>query len=764
MNKEFLLFPLLLASLLSSNLHAEPPLADYIRPFVGTQGQGNTYPGAVAPFGMVSLSPDTADNLWDNAAGYKYSDTSIMGFSMTHLSGTGIPDLGDFLFIPQIGQPKLVPGPTNNPDAGYRARYSHDQESASAGYYKVTLLNNNVTVELTAAERAGLMRMTFPASDHASILTDLSHFLNGSVDAPGRFKLIWSHVRVEDNATVTGFHLVGGWAKERFLYFAARYSRPFDGHRLYSNGEEVKYNTYRFRSRNEAAGTNLQFVAEYKTNPGEVIQVKVAVSAVSAANALHNLDKEIPDWDFERVRHETRQKWSAELARLQIEGTQDQKETFYTAMYHCFLAPSLYEDANGEYRGLDSNIHQALGFQNYTVFSLWDTYRATHPLFALIQAPRDADMIQSLLAHYDQSVDHLLPVWSLEGNETWCMIGYHAVPVIVDGFLKGVKGFDKERAYEAIKTTAMNPNYDSVAAYSQLGWVPCDQENESVSKTLEYAFDDYCVAQMAKSLGKKDDYQYFLHRASNFTNLYDSSIGLMRPKDSHGQWRTPFNPHFYDDDSRTNDFTEGTSWQYSWYAPQDVARLMELSGGKEPFAGKLDQLFTFHQADTNKGMNEVQGRIGEYWHGNEPSHHIIYLYCYAGQPWKAAERLHEVVRTQYGNKPDSLSGNDDCGQMSAWYIFTVLGFYPVCPGSDYYVIGSPGLPKAVMRLSNGKKFTMTAANLSGKNIYIQSVTLNGHDWNSPFLPARMVREGGSIAFQMGPEPNKAWGANSRIPE
>jgi predicted alpha-1,2-mannosidase len=765
--KSLLRFCPTLLMLLPLNLQAEPALADYIRPFVGTKGEGNTYPGAAAPFGMVQVSPDTANDLWENAAGYKYSDTSIMGFSLTHLSGTGIPDRGDFLFIPQIGEPKLVAGSKENPDAGYRARYSHDQEWAAAGYYKVKLLNNNVSVELTAAERAGMMRLTFPQSEHASILTDLRHFLNGNADAPNRFKLIWSHVRVEDNSTITGFHLVGGWARERYLYFAARYSRPFDDHRIYGNGQEVKYDSYvsyRFRSRNEAAGTNIQFVALYKTHPDEVIQVKAAVSAVSAANALENLDREIPDWDFDRVRNDTRENWNRELARLQVEGSQEEKETFYSAMYHCFLAPSIYEDANGEYRGLDSNIHLARGFTNYTVFSLWDTYRATHPLFALIEAPRDGDMIQSLLAHYDQSVDHLLPMWSLEGNETWCMIGYHAVPVIVDGFFKGVKGFDKEHAYQAVKATAMNPDYDGLAAYRQLGWVPCDQENESVSKTLEYAFDDYCVARMAKALGKKEDYRYFMGRACNFTNLYDPSVGLMRPRDSHGQWRTPFNPHFYDDTSRSNDFTEATSWQYSWYAPQDVPALMALSGGPEPFARKLDQLFTFHQADSTTGMDDVQGRIGEYWHGNEPSHHIIYLYSYAGQPWKAAQRLHEVVRTQYGNKPDSLSGNDDCGQMSAWYIFTVLGFYPVCPGGDYYVIGSPGLPKAVMRLSNGKKLTMTAANLSDKNIYVQSLTVNGRQWNSPFLPDRVVREGGTVAFQMGPEPNKAWGVSAQVPQ
>ncbi|MGO9111528.1 MAG: GH92 family glycosyl hydrolase [Thermoguttaceae bacterium] len=760
---------------------------DYVRPMIGTQGEGNTYPGSSAPFGMVQFSPDTERDLWETASGYKYSDTSIMGFSLTHLSGTGIPELGDFLFIPQVGEPKLVVGSKENPETGYRARFRHEDESASAGYYKVKLMDRNVTVELTAAERAGMMRFTFPASDRASIMTDLQHFLSGK-----RFKLIWSHVRVEDQATITGFHLINGWGKERYLYFAARYSRPFDRFRIMSDGKEVKYDSYksyRFRSSREAAGTNLQFLAEYKTAADEVILVKAAVSAVSAANALQNLDAEIPPenssqnpvagaaprpadtgsgissraWDFGRIVRETREKWDRELRRIVIEGSPGEKETFYTAMYHLCLAPSLFEDVNGEYRGLDSNIHRASGFRNHTVFSLWDTYRAAHPLFALIQAPRDADMINSLLAHYDQSVDHLLPMWSLQGNETWCMIGYHAVPVIVDGWRKGVQGFNKQRAYEAIKTTAMNRDYDGLEAYARLGWVPCDLENESVSKTLEYAYDDYCVAQMAKALGQAGDYAYFMKRAASYKNVYDPSVGLMRGKDSRGKWRTPFNPHSYDDASRSNDFTEGTAWQYSWYVPHDVPGLIALFGGREKFAEKLDSLFTFKDIDA-KGLDDVQGRIGEYWHGNEPSHHIIYLYSYAGQPWKAAQRLHEVVRTQYGNQPNSLSGNDDCGQMSAWYLFTVLGFYPVCPASDYYVLGSPGVKKAMMHLSNGATFTMTAENLSAENIYVQSARVNGKDWNTPFLPYEALKNGGTLSFTMGPQPNKQWGSDGRPPE
>ena len=560
-------------------------LSTYVRPMVGTHGEGNVFPGPSAPFGMVQFSPDTDKMLWETASGYEYSDPTIMGFSVTHLSGTGIPDLGDFLFMPQVGTPEFVAGNKSSPLSGYQSAFSHEDEVARAGYYKIKLTKSGVIAELTAAERSGMMRFTFPETNQASILTDLSHVLSG-----GKWNVVWSRVRVEDASTITGFHLVNGWAKDRHLFFAARYSRPFDRCQIVSNGKPVVYNTYRFRSRFEAAGTNLQFLAEYKTRAKKPITVKIGISAVSAANALQNLDVEIPHWDFHRVRAETCTKWDKELARIQIEGTQAEKETFYTALYHAFLTPNIYQDVNGQYRGFDQSIYQAKGFTNHSVFSLWDTYRATHPLFALVQSERNADMINSLLAHYDQSVDHLLPVWSFHGNETWCMIGYHAVPVIADAFLKGNKGFDPERAYQAIKTTAMNPDYDSVADFARLGWVPCDKENESLSKTLEYAYDDYTIAQMAKALGKEADHAYFMKRAAGYTNLFDPGIGLMRPKDSEGRWRTPFDPHEF---VQGGDLTEGTSWQYSWYVPHDVPGLIHLMGGKEKFIEKLDTLFTF---------------------------------------------------------------------------------------------------------------------------------------------------------------------------
>jgi predicted alpha-1,2-mannosidase len=740
------------AASVAKEVAAPPPLSDYIRPLVGTQGEGNTYPGPTTPFGMVQPGPDTNS---EKFCGYDHADPLVHGFSMTHLSGTGWWDLGDFLFMAGVGEPKFDPGAVDKPRSGYSSVISHDEETASAGYYKIKLRDYSTWVELTAGDRTALMRITFPESKRAWILTDLKHVLHWNV--------VWSHVRVEDNSTVTGFHLEHGWAKERYLYFAARYSRPFDSYKIISDGKAVVYGGDRFRtrseieggavrfqSRSEAAGANLRFLAEYNAKKDEVIQVKIAVSAVSAANALKNLDADLPHWDFDRVRTETCKKWDRELSKIQIEGTQEEKETFYTAMYHAFTTPNLYQDVNGEYRGLDQNIHKTDGFANYAIFSLWDTYRAAHPLFALVQAPRDADMINSMLAHYDQSVDRLLPVWSLQANETWCMVGYHAVPVIVDAYFRGVKGFDPERAFQAIKTTAMNPDYDSLPAYDRLGWVPCDWESESVSKTLEYAYDDWCIAQMAKALGKTADYEHFTRRAASYKNIFDPSVGLMRGKDHAGKWRTPFDPHGH------VDITEGTSWQYSWYVPQDVPGLIALHGGNEKFTKRLDELFGVGRP-LNLDAERRWGVIGSYWHGNEPSHHVIYLYSLAGQNWKAAERVHQVVRRQYGNKPTSLSGNDDCGQMSSWFIFSTLGFYPVCPGSDCYVIGSPCVKKAEMHLSNGKTFTMVAENLSDNNIYIQSVKLNGKDWTQPTLPYSELKDGGTIVFTMGPQPNKAWG-------
>ena len=736
-------------------------LVDYINPLIGTQGEGNVYPGPAAPHGMVQLGPDTDRRSWETASGYEYGDSVIIGFSMQHLSGTGIPDLGDFLIMPSVGKPEFTPGTVEktdkngnrhfiqDPDSGYCTKFSHKDEIVKAGYYSVKLPEHNILVELAATERAGILKFTFPKTDSANIMMDLAEVLQWSVK--------WSNVRAESNALVTGYHLVNGWAKERHLYFAARYSKPYDDFVIIQNGKKVVYNTARFRSQYEAASPNIQYYTRYSTKDKEVIMVKVGISAVSTSNALMNLDKEIPDWNFDKVVNDTRAKWNTEMQKMTIEGTQEEKETFYTSLYHCLLTPTIYQDVNGEYRGLDQNIHKAKGFTNYAIFSLWDTYRAVHPLFNLIQPERNADMINSMLAHYDQSVEHLLPVWSLNNNETWCMIGYHAVPVIADAIMQGIKGFDYERAYQACKNTAMNKHYDSVAEYAKIGYVPFDHENESVSKTLEYAFDDYCIAQIAKKLGKKNDYQYFLKRSTAYKNIFDPSTKLMRGKDSMGNWRTPFEPHGYIDDMMKRDITEGTNWQYSWYVPHDVNGLIALHGGKEKFAIKLDTLFMEQKnGEKEKGSEDILGRFGEYWHGNEPAHHVAYLYDFAGMPWKTQKLIREIMETQYGNKTNSLCGNDDCGQMSAWYLFNTMGFYPVAPSSNQYIIGSPCAKKVVMKLGNGKTFTTIAENFSKENIYIQSLTLNGKKWDSYIIPVEEIKSGGELTFVMGNHPNKSW--------
>lgn len=735
--------------------HAAPaprPAVDCIRPLVGTRGEGNTYPGAVAPFGMIQLSPDTDDHLWETASGYEYADSAIIAFSLTHLSGTGIPDLGDIRFMPTLGTPRFVAGTKAHPDSGYAARYDHATETAEAGYYAVRLARSGVRVELSAGERAGLFRLTYPAADSAGLLVDLARVL--------RWDVAWSNLRVVDDSTLTGFHLVNGWAKERYTYFAARFSRPLDDYTIMKDGQPVLYNGYRFRSRAEATGRNLQFHARWATRADERILVKVAISAVSTANALENLAAEIPGWDFDGLRRATRARWAEEMARIDIEGTPAERETFYTSLYHACLAPQLFQDVNGQYRGLDQNTHTARGFTNHAVFSLWDTYRAEHPLFTLIQAGRDADMINSMLAHYDQSVEHLLPVWSLQGNETWCMIGYHALPVIADAWRRGVRGFDPRRAYAAMRATALNPHYDNVATYARLGWVPFDRENESVSKTLEYAYDDFTLARMAEALGETADAAEFDRRSLLYRNLFDPGSGLMRGRDGAGRWRTPFDPHLY---VEGGDITEGTSWQYSWYVPHDVPGLIALMGGRERFARRLDSLFVAAASDSTRGVDDIQGRIGEYWHGNEPSHHIAYLYDDAGEPWQTQKWVTEIRRTQYGNQPGALCGNDDCGQMSAWYIFSTLGFYPVCPAGDTYRIGSPGTPRAVLHLSNGHTFTMTARGLSERNFYIQSARLNGADWPHAWLPCSAVLDGGTLEFEMGPRPNRRWGVDATLP-
>ena len=725
-------------------------LTDYVNPFVGTDGYGNVYPGSQIPFGGIQISPDTDDHFYDAAAGYKYSHPTIMGFSLTHLSGTGIPDLGDFLFVPGTGEIKSEPGTHENPDAGYRSRYSHDKEWARPGYYGVELLDYNVKAEMTSGLRAGMFRFTYPKSDKSYILIDMNHTLWQSCP--------WANLRQINDSTIVGYKLVKGWGPERHVYFAAQFSCKLNGFRILQEGKPVIYNTSRFRSHMEAWGEKLMATVSFATKEEEEIYVKTAVSGVSTEGALKNL-QELNGKDFQQVQDEADALWQKELGKYQIKGDLKTKQTFYTSVYHTALHPFIFQDADGQYRGLDKNIQKAEGFTNYTVFSLWDTYRAFHPLLNLVNQPLNAHIANSMLAHYDKSVEKMLPFWSFYGNETWCMIGYHATSVLADMIVKGVKGFDYERAFEAMKTTATNRHYDCLPEYMELGYVPFDKEAESVSKTLEYAYDDFCIAQAAKALGKQADYEYFMKRSKNYQNLIDPETKYMRGRDMKGEWRTPFSPIAYQGPGSVHgwgDITEGFTLQYSWYVPHDFQGYMDMAG-KDLLLNRLDEMFTMEMDKDIPGAHDIQGRIGAYWHGNEPCHHIAYLYNKMGQPWKCQKWVRTITDSFYGNEPGSLSGNDDCGQMSAWHIFNCMGFYPVAPSSNEYWIGSPCLEEITTTLSNGKQIKVTTKNWSEKNVYVKALYVNGKRHQSSILKYDDVKNGAHLHFVMSSRPNKKWG-------
>lgn len=743
--KKYYLLTCLLGLFLSLNAQ-DVPLVSYVRPLVGTSGYGNTYPGSQIPFGGIQISPDTDSDFYDAASGYKYDHSTLLGFSLTHLSGTGIPDLGDFLFMPGTGTIHFAPGTHENPDEGYRSRYSHDREWAFPNYYAVDLLDYGVRAEMTSGIRSGILRFTYPQSDSAFILLDLNHTLYQQCP--------WSNIRIENDSTLTAYKLVQGWGPERHVYLSAVFSRPFEDFGIMQDTIPVIYNTKRFRSHLEAWGKDLRFWMRFPASQDEQVTVKVAISAVSSDGAKLNM-QELAGKDFETLRGEGEQLWEKQLAKFKVEGTQCQKETFYTSVYHAFLHPFVFQDADGRFRELDKNIGRAEGFTNYTVFSLWDTYRALHPLFNLVQREINADVINSMLAHYDKSVEHMLPIWSFYGNETWCMIGYHAVSVIADAIMKNVQGFDYERAYEAMKTTATNPHYDCLPEYTALGWVPFDKEKESVSKTLEYAYDDYCIARVAKKLGRMEDYAFFMKRAMSYKNLIDPKTKFMRGRDSQGNWREPFSPIAYQGPGSVNgwgDITEGFTLQYTWYVPHDMEGYIETIG-KDLLLNRLDSMFVTQMADDIPGAHDIQGRIGAYWHGNEPCHQIAYIYNYLGQPWKCQEKVRYIMETFYGNTPDALSGNDDCGQMSAWYIFNAMGFYPIAPSSNIYNLGSPGLPAVDMCMSNGKHVRVTTENWSPENVYVKVVYLNGKKYDKSYITYADVSEGIDLHFVLSARPN-----------
>ena len=734
------------ASLLTAGLMAMAQ-SQYVDPLIGTLGFGNVYPGSQVPFGGIQISPDTDFDDYDTAAGYKYDHPTLLGFSLTHFSGTGIPDLGDFLFMPGTGKTRLQPGTHENPDAGYRSRFDHKRETATADYYAVDLTDYGTRAEMTSGTRAGIFRFTYPQTDDAWLLIDLNHTL--------RSKCVWANVRIVNDSTITGYKLVDGWAPERHVYFAATFSRPLTDAVIYMDDKPVIYNTSRFRSHKETYGRNVKFLLPFRSEEGEPLEVRVAVSAVSPEGALKNL-AELDGKSFEQVHREGVEQWDRQLSLFEIEGDEAQKRTFYTSVYHAFLNPFIFQDTDGSYRGLDRAVHKADGFNNVTVFSFWDTYRALHPLYNLVKRDAQADIANSMLAHYDQSVEKMLPIWSFYGVENWCMIGYHAVSVLADMIVKDVPGFDKERAYEAMVTTAENPHFDCLPEYISLGYVPFDKEKESVSKTLEYAFDDFCIAQAAKKLGKTADYERFMRRSQNYRNLIDPATGYMRGRDSKGNWRTPFSPIAYQGPGSVNgwgDITEGFTVQYTWYVPHDVPGHIRRVG-KKLYSARLDSLFTIPIPDDIPGAHDIQGRIGAYWHGNEPCHQICYLYNYLQQPWKCQQRLREIIDKFYGDTPGSLSGNDDCGQMSAWYIFNCMGFYPTAPSSNVYNIGSPALPAVTMHMEGGKKLVMTAENWSPENVYVDRLYLNGRLHDKSYITYDDSRNGATLRCVMSNKPNR----------
>ncbi len=725
----------LLLVLISFSLSAQDKkLTEYVDPFIGTGGHGHTYPGAVLPFGGIQLSPDTDTKGWDWCSGYHYSDNSIMGFSHTHLSGTGATDYGDILFMPTVGDLKFVPGDKDKPGAGYRSRFTHEREKASPGYYSVYLEDYRVIVELTASMRSGIHRYTFPATDKANIIIDLKHGLDNDCE---------SYIKFIGRNKVEGWRKSHGWAAEHTVYFYAVFSQPFTSFGTVSNGKLSDGDA-------EASGSDIQAYARFTTGENVPVLVRIGISAVGMDGAKKNLEQEIPDFNFDETRMRAQNIWEKELSKITVEsGDENKKTIFYTALYHALITPNLFTDVDGKYFGMDHKIHAAKGFDYYTVFSLWDTFRAEHPLFTIIDPKRDGDFVRTLLEKYKES--GLLPVWELASNETWCMIGYHSVPVIVDAYMKGIRGFDTKLALEAMKKSAERDQYGQ-NFYRQRGFLPADKENESVSKTLEYSYDDWCISQFAKAIGDKTDYSKYNQRALFYKNVYDPSSGFMRGKMSDGSWITPFEPR-----AVTQQYTEATAWQYNFFVPQDVQGMIDLNGGKENFIKKLDDLFSESDKLEGRFQPDISGLIGQYAHGNEPSHHVAYLYSYAGAPWKTQEHVRDIMQRLYTSKVDGLCGNDDCGQMSAWYVFSAMGFYPVCHGQNLYVLGSPIFDKVTINLENGKKFVINAQNVSDKNKYIQLASLNGGAYSYPYITHSDIMNGGELTLMMTSTPNKLWG-------
>lgn len=722
---------------------------DSVNVFIGTGGHGHTFPGATLPHGMVQLSPDTRLFGWDACSGYYYDDTSIMGFTHTHLSGTGIGDYGDILFMPVVGEKPLIAGTAENPDEGYRSRFSHEQESARPGYYQVLLQDDSINVELTATLRAGLHRYTYPKASDARLIVDMEPTIHGHQHPV-------TQIRVVNDSTIAGMKYTVGWAKRHYVYFYAVFSSSFD-YKLYSGTE------YQSDSTSVTVNT-AKAVMSFRNLPADGrVLAKVGISSVDEEGARLNVEAEIPNWDFEGVMKQANTAWNEALGKIDIETSDnDSRTVFYTSLYHAFIQPSLASDVDGRYRTMGHEIKQDASYTNYTVFSLWDTFRAAHPLYTIVTPEQNQAFIRSLLRKYDEG--GILPKWELASNETGTMIGYHAVSVIADAMMKKQCDFDVKKALEACirssvyDTTGVTPMMDrqilngklmpvSIKYKNELGYIPCDKVGGSVSQGLEFAYNDWLIAQMMKEHNRKDLYDKYMELSRNYRNYFDPETKLMRGRLSDGSWITPFDPASV---QRPSNYVEGNAWQWAWFVPQDVEGLMELVGGRKSFEAHLDTLFTTSSELTGdpNAAADVTGMIGQYAHGNEPSHHIPYLYNYAGAPRKTQALVDHILRTLYHNDPNGLSGNEDVGQMSAWYALSAMGFYSFCPGRPVYEIGRPIFDKVTIHLSNGKDFVIQAKNNSVENKYIRSMKLNGEDLAEPRFSHFDLMKGGELIFEM----------------
>jgi len=725
-------------------------LLSWVNLRLGTGGHGHTYPGASVPFGMVQLSPDTSrtEDGWDWCSGYHLSQKTLLGFSHTHLSGTGCGDLLDFLVVPRTGEVKLEPGDKTKPGSGYGQLFQHENEQMHPGYYSVKLDDSGIRAELTATEHVGFHRYTFPASETSHILIDLNHSYYW--DVKKGTSVDWSEAARIDDHSISVAHQTSAWGGGRLMFGYMEFSRPFDSLEFFIDGKPV--------TAEKAKGQSVKVVAHFKTTAGEKILLRSGISGVSVEGAKKNLQAEVTNWSFEKCCEKAEAQWREQLSKIKVEtANRDHKTVFYTSLYHSMLGPTLFDDVDGQYRGMDGAVHQlASGQRNYTTFSLWDTFRAEHPLFTLIHADRVPDMVNSLIRMSTESKDGMA-VWPLQGKETGCMTGYHSASVIAEAMTKGFTGIDYPAALKAMKKRAFEDNYRGIQFHRTKGYIPADVEEESVSKSLEYCYDDWAIAHVAEKLGDKETAAKLIERSRNYRNYWDPQTKFLRAKLQDGTWALPFDPLEVGHDKKYRDYTESNAWQTAFGVQHDVTSYIQLVGGDKAFTSRMDELFNNTSPMPADAPPDIAGLIGQYAHGNEPSHHIAYLYAYTGEQAKAAERIHQINTTLYLNAPDGIAGNEDCGQMSAWFLLSSMGFYSVDPVSTHYIFGSPLFNKVTMKLAGGRELVIESPRATEKSLYIERVEFNGKAHPQAWFSHADVAKGGRFKIQMSDKPSATFG-------